>query len=50
MDLSTLTIEQLKVYAFDQIIARDRAISNLNALIEEMNKREQPQESETATE
>lgn len=41
MDLSTLTTEQLKALAFDQVVQKDQAQNNLNAIVGEINRRSQ---------
>ena len=42
MDLTTLTIEQLKAMAFDAVVAKENAQATLNAVLPEINKRNTP--------
>lgn len=39
MDITSLTLDELKVLAFDEILKRDQAQNNLNILQAEMQKR-----------
>jgi hypothetical protein len=46
MEQSEMTLEQLKAYAYDLMVARDRAQIALNKVNQEIARREQ-QENET---
>lgn len=37
-----MTIEQIKALAFDQVVAKEQAQNNLNALLAELQKRNAP--------
>jgi hypothetical protein len=41
MDITTLTMEQLKALAYDQIVILNQAQANLNTIQAEIAKREQ---------
>lgn len=47
MNIKTLTIEQLKALAYDQIAARDNAQSNINVINNEITLRLNVQETKT---